>query len=141
MYDTNLAQEGAQFLDEVNPGWWTKIDKDRLGMASSKNCIIGQLYGNNVEGERKLGIADQVTKLGFHIPVYNILWLLTLQNPWHKLSKAWKQEIADRQAQETTCPYSRASHTEEAHLSEEVPQELPLLFTSPLNSILFRVVP
>lgn len=34
---------GAAFLDEREPGWWQRIDLDRLEMASECRCVLGQL--------------------------------------------------------------------------------------------------
>lgn len=34
---------GAAFLDEREPGWWERIDLDRLDMSSECRCVLGQL--------------------------------------------------------------------------------------------------
>lgn len=36
---------GAEWLDEVNPGWFHNIDTDDLDIRNCSKCIIGQLYG------------------------------------------------------------------------------------------------
>lgn len=34
---------GAEFLDQREPGWWQRIDLDRLEMRRSCACVLGQL--------------------------------------------------------------------------------------------------
>lgn len=40
------AARGAALLDEMHPNWWMKIDIERLNIHSSKDCVLGQLFGN-----------------------------------------------------------------------------------------------
>lgn len=52
MDDTIEARvtRGAQLLDERLPGWVDRIDLDRLNLASSCNCILGQKFGDYLDG-------------------------------------------------------------------------------------------
>jgi hypothetical protein len=34
---------GAALLDEREPGWWQRIDLDRLDLGSPCRCVLGQL--------------------------------------------------------------------------------------------------
>ena len=34
---------GAAYLDEREPGWWERIDLDRLNMSAECGCVLGQL--------------------------------------------------------------------------------------------------
>jgi hypothetical protein len=40
------VDKGVALLDSIYPGWKEKIDLDRLEMAISDRCILGQLYGD-----------------------------------------------------------------------------------------------
>jgi hypothetical protein len=40
-----IRREAAR-LDVVRPGWAAEIDRKRLDMTSSTDCIYGQLFGN-----------------------------------------------------------------------------------------------
>lgn len=42
----DAVNKGAGYLDKENPGWVSKVVPEKLGMASSSFCIIGQVYGN-----------------------------------------------------------------------------------------------
>lgn len=50
---------GMAYLDEVAPGWESKIDLDRLNIGSKFNCVLGQVFGNYLlyVTERDLGLA------------------------------------------------------------------------------------
>ena len=34
---------GAAYLDEREPGWWQRIDLDRLDLQAQCRCVLGQL--------------------------------------------------------------------------------------------------
>lgn len=34
---------GAAYLDDREPGWWERIDMDRLDMSAECLCVLGQL--------------------------------------------------------------------------------------------------
>lgn len=53
---------GATFLDDNGPAkWYEKIDTDKLDIQSSRNCILGQLYGEFFDGRNDLGLNDDDT--------------------------------------------------------------------------------
>lgn len=39
---TERVAAGAAFLDEHDPEWWREIDLDKLNLASSEVCVLGQ---------------------------------------------------------------------------------------------------
>lgn len=45
---TTLAEQaaarGAAFLDQKHPGWWDRINVGSLSIASTCQCVVGQLY-------------------------------------------------------------------------------------------------
>ena len=46
---------GAQWLDDMHPGWWREINLDALNLADCKRCVCGQLartWYANEEGQR-----------------------------------------------------------------------------------------
>ena len=50
------VRTGVIFLNEVKPGWWEKIDLDRLDMLDTKLCLCGQLYGRHRNAYRVLNL-------------------------------------------------------------------------------------
>ena len=39
------VQRGAEYLDDVDPGWHRRIDPDVLELESGRRCVLGQLHG------------------------------------------------------------------------------------------------
>lgn len=39
------VHDAALLLDAARPGWATRVDLDRLNLASNHDCILGQAYG------------------------------------------------------------------------------------------------
>lgn len=39
------VQRGAAYLDEVDPGWYRRVDPDTLSLDSGEHCVLGQLHG------------------------------------------------------------------------------------------------
>lgn len=44
------VQRGAALLDQVRPGWHTRIDITRLNLGSCDRCVLGQEYGDFTHG-------------------------------------------------------------------------------------------
>jgi len=89
------AAAGAEFLDEMRPGWAEQIDLADLDMGSCYRCVLGQLggaYGGTVE-DLAIDGEDEV-QLGF----------MRLAgeggHAWQMLREAWTAEIVKRR--ETT---------------------------------------
>ena len=49
MTEKQTVLNAAKALDRVIPGWYKRIDLNRLNMADSNLCILGQLFGHNIE--------------------------------------------------------------------------------------------
>lgn len=47
----NQVDRGVEYLDRVSPGWVDRVDPDDLVMWDSCRCVLGQLFGNYVNGE------------------------------------------------------------------------------------------
>lgn len=88
------VQAGATFLDANVPGWWKKIDLEKLDISSPFDCIIGQLYGRCYYGLEVLGCllgcCENKDNLGFALSVY-------CKDTYCILTKIWKNLIQQRQ--------------------------------------------
>lgn len=65
------VERGVAVLDAKVPGWWERIDVDRLDMAVGDACVLGQLFPDGDEesyflGLRTLGIPGQAIGHGFN---------------------------------------------------------------------------
>lgn len=49
MFEEEIAR-GAEWLDEVKPGWELKIDLGNFSITSACNCVLGQLFGDYDDG-------------------------------------------------------------------------------------------
>lgn len=50
------VQSGIRLLNEVVPGWHHMIDVDILDLHETDECILGQVFGDYIEGIDALGI-------------------------------------------------------------------------------------
>ncbi len=49
---TRAVKRGARLLDNVLPGWEKRVEIDRLSIASTCNCVLGQVYRGVAPNER-----------------------------------------------------------------------------------------
>lgn len=63
------VQKGIALLDEKAPDWWVpgKVDLDALDMQYGDSCVLGQIYGDYLDGCLKLGISLQGSPYGFDL--------------------------------------------------------------------------
>jgi hypothetical protein len=99
-----LAREcvirGSHLLDVRIPGWVELIDWEQLSLVSVRDDILGQLFGNQWEGRRALGVEllkqDELCQLGF------MTYLGTHSQPAKttasELETAWKELANSRHA-------------------------------------------
>ena len=50
------VKSGAELLDAMNPGWFTKVSPQGLQMNNPCQCVIGQLYETYRSGLDAIGI-------------------------------------------------------------------------------------
>lgn len=88
------VERGAALLDERLPGWEDKIDLERLDLASTCNCVLGQLHRkrgrpghrNYYAGLNELGITTP-SRYGFSV------WS---GGRFESLTEAWRRLITRR---------------------------------------------
>ena len=88
------VKKGADLLDRARPGWQDGIELDRLNIASSFRCILGQVYGEYSVGCEALGIngwGDEPRALAF-------LGDCTHGVPARDMDVAWRTLITLRRA-------------------------------------------
>jgi hypothetical protein len=54
------VHDGAAILDKANPEWYKNVNPDTINLRSSKDCVIGQLYGDFFNGLQTIGIEHDV---------------------------------------------------------------------------------
>lgn len=97
---TAAVARGAKLLDKRVPGWARKVKLTMLNIASSANCVLGQLFeGSYGQGARELFSGGsflasyenewrQSIRHGFLAPTGNIA----------ALTEAWKDQVRARRA-------------------------------------------
>ena len=78
---------GAEMLDRQRPEWYREIDMARLNIASGKDCICGQLFGDYGVGARELGVTGEPHNYGFTGGAFR---------PIPELNEAWREAVANR---------------------------------------------
>ena len=93
---TESAARGAEFMDGLVPGWEDLIDLPSLAMEAGFSCILGQLYGEYLDGADVLDIgpySQEALDLGF---VASTGGEGDWYEPWTDLTAAWREEIVKR---------------------------------------------
>lgn len=44
------AARGAAYLDDVDPGWYRRLDLEALTLDDGRSCVLGQLHGTFRQG-------------------------------------------------------------------------------------------
>lgn len=83
-----VIEAGMQVLDAKVPGWECKIDPDVLELNSCQLCVLGQVYGDYLDGKRQLGIEDG-TPYGFSLNS-------SKTNEYRFLTRAWLRLLRTR---------------------------------------------
>lgn len=94
---TTRVARGAAHLDQVRPGWFTRIDVGTLTMWDPCGCIVGQLCGNfNRDLKRVFHSSMHAVACGANL-LEQGAWLNGEPGAvWGVLQDAWITAIADR---------------------------------------------
>lgn len=90
---TTRVARGAAHLDQVRPGWFTRIDVGTLTLHSGCRCILGQLHDWDALGYNDSG-STLAEDHGFYVPL--AAGDGTLGRTYAPLQDAWIAAIADR---------------------------------------------
>ena len=97
MFFQGKVDAGVELLDQVEPGWASRIDLGRLGMAWHGRDLLSQLFGTFGAGLIRLDIKRaESQRYGFEIGLFPPAYLLGFIL-YPVLTIAWKMEIEARQ--------------------------------------------
>lgn len=88
--------KGATLLDEMEPGWYQKIDLVTLNLRNCFSCVIGQVYGEYTENNlTRLGLDfSRDTDFGFDVSYDDDV--PAQDSCYYTLTSLWKNEILQR---------------------------------------------
>jgi hypothetical protein len=85
MYEDRV-ERGAALLDRARPGWEREVSLDRLAMSSCNRCILGQVYGDYVDGLVSLNLFGAAAEYGFSFDSRDtFIDSADLADAWHAL--------------------------------------------------------
>lgn len=99
------VQRGADYLDDVDPGWYRRVDAETLELGDGRHCILGQLHG---EFRLGLGRSHLITmssapRASLSPVAYGFKCVEGVSEEWQAydyelLDEAWKDAVRTRQA-------------------------------------------
>jgi hypothetical protein len=92
---------GAALLDEKRPEWAAKVVPGRLRMGSFCDCVLGQVYGDYVDGIRQIMNDEFSSDESRERRISHGFTLRSADRTrsWNELRAAWLAEIESRRAQ------------------------------------------
>lgn len=87
------VQVGAEFLDRVEPDWWTRIDPASLKMQDGCTCVVGQVF----ERRHSESLEGFAKRLPYQALIYSWRFGFNLeprsegypQSSWDRLRDEW----------------------------------------------------
>jgi hypothetical protein len=107
------VERGATYLDEVDPGWYRRVDSDTLELGDGQHCVLGQLHG---EFRLGLGRSHLITmssapRASLSPANYGFKCVDGVSDEWQArdyalLNAAWKEAVRTRQEADPTMEVS-----------------------------------
>lgn len=91
------VQNGVQLLDEIEPGWYEKIDVGKLNLGDTYNCVLGQLETKKTT--RFDRYSRKLNRIGGDVKEHPSKYGFTTQGNMlmSNLTRAWARVISERQ--------------------------------------------
>ena len=85
---------GVEYLDKNHPGWWLKIDLNKLDMGVCEKCIIGQAVCDFADWQvitfDEMN-SNHAIELGFNAP-----WMLGIGRNYKALDELWTEVVKEK---------------------------------------------
>lgn len=98
------VKRGAEYLDEMDPGWHRRVDAETLELEDGRHCVLGQLHG---EFRLGLGRSHVITlssapRASLSPVAYGFKCVEGVSEEWQArdyelLTEAWRREVRSRQ--------------------------------------------
>ena len=108
------ARRGADYLDDVDPGWFARLDAATLELSDGSCCVLGQLHGEFRLGLGRSALFDLSSAPRANLSPVRLGFLCRQDAPaplkaldYAYLNRAWRDEIEQRQQAPTKWPEPR----------------------------------
>ena len=93
---------GVALLDRVEPGWFHRVNTEKLDLSHGGLCVLGQLYGHYCSSLGRLSLSpDGAAEHGFQVRVGPVPegeamlnWVLAAFTEYPALNQEWQRVIA-----------------------------------------------
>jgi hypothetical protein len=94
--NVDRVNRGIALMDQKYPHWWRVLDLDTLDLRSTKNCVLGQVAGDYLDGLMTVlgGYSDYVQ---YQLAVDNGFDATNMGDCLH-VQALWTHEVGERQA-------------------------------------------
>lgn len=103
-YALERAGRGAEYLDDVDPGWYERIDPRTLELACGRSCVLGQLHGDFRVGLMRAHLLDlssapraSLSPVSFGFQCVQDVLREVVDRDYRLLNDAWRAVIRARQ--------------------------------------------
>lgn len=121
------VRRGAEYLDEMDPGWHRRVEADTLELEDGRHCVLGQLHG---EFRLGLGRSHVITlssapRASLSPVAYGFKCVEGVSDEWQArdyelLTKAWRAAVRARQETDAlSAPNSGVSERPEERVEAE----------------------
>lgn len=98
------VRRGAEYLDDMDPGWHRRVDAETLELEDGRHCVLGQLHG---EFQLGLGRSDVLTlssapRASLSPVAYGFKCVEGVSEEWQArdydlLTSMWREAVLERQ--------------------------------------------
>lgn len=128
-YARTRVERGADYLDEVDPGWHRRVDPDTLELSSGSSCILGQLHGDFRMGLSRSQIINlssaprtSLSPVSYGFQCVNDVDEADEDRDYAYLNQAWQEAVQKRQAADPTMETGRTDDQETDDRSARPPE-------------------
>lgn len=106
-YACSRVQRGAAYLDDVDPGWYRRIDPHTLELSSGVSCVLGQLHGTFHTGLSRARLINlgsspraSLSPISYGFQCVDGVSEAAQDRDYAHLNRAWREAVGSRHAME-----------------------------------------
>jgi hypothetical protein len=122
------VQRGAEYLDEVDPGWHARVNAQTLELEDGQHCVLGQLHGGFRLGLGRSQVLSlsSAPRASLSPVAYGFKCVEGVSEAWQArdyelLTAAWREAVRRRQRQDLLEEVQMPTGVPACGEAEEVP--------------------